>query len=236
MKREYHKWYSPTLAREMELLVFGHAGTPALAFPTSCGRFFDFENHGMVAAVADKLDQGRVQLFCVDSVDAESWYGRGISPRQRIARHLRYEAYLLEEVLHFIHGQNGAPNLAAIGCSFGGYHAVNLALRHPDVFTSLLSMGGAFDPERFLDGYCEQNAYFNLPFHYLPNLTDPWFLNRLRHNSYVLATGIHDHCRDENERLAGLMREKGVPVRLEIWGGETDHDWPWWQKMIQAYL
>ena len=236
MKREYHKWHSPVLAREMELLVFGHSGTPALVFPTSCGRFFQFEDCGMVAAVAEKLEHGRLQLFCVDSVDSESWYGRGISPRQRIARQLQYEAYLLEEVLHFIHGQNGAPGLAAIGCSFGGYHAVNLALRHPDIFTSLLSMGGAFDAEQFLNGYYDQNAYFNLPFHYLPNLNDPWFLNRLRHNAYILATGIRDQGRDQNERLAGLMRDKGVPVRLEVWGGEAGHDWPSWRKMMQAYL
>jgi hypothetical protein len=48
VNREYHKWLSPALGREMELLVFEHAGPPALAFSTSCGRFFDFENCSMV--------------------------------------------------------------------------------------------------------------------------------------------------------------------------------------------
>jgi len=138
MRREYHKWFSPALAREMELLVFGHSGTPALVFPTSCGRFFDFEDNGMVAAIAEKIDEGHVQLFCVDSVDAESWYNRNATPRWRIARHLQYERYLLDETLHFIHQQNGASGLAAIGCSFGGYHAVNLASRHPEIVTTTL--------------------------------------------------------------------------------------------------
>ncbi len=78
MKREYHKWWSPELCRDMELLVFGHDGLPAVVFPTSQGRFFEFEERGMVDAVRDKLECGKLQLFCVDSVDAESWYNNGV--------------------------------------------------------------------------------------------------------------------------------------------------------------
>src|ERR1700689_950968 len=48
MNREYHKWYSPALQREMELLVFGHAGVPMIVFPTSMGRFFDYEDRNMI--------------------------------------------------------------------------------------------------------------------------------------------------------------------------------------------
>lgn len=46
MNREYHKWNSPCLGRAMELLIFGHAGLPVMAFPTSGGRFFEFEDQG----------------------------------------------------------------------------------------------------------------------------------------------------------------------------------------------
>ncbi len=46
MNREYHKWYSNALRRDMELLVFGHSGVPLLVFPTSMGRFFDYESRG----------------------------------------------------------------------------------------------------------------------------------------------------------------------------------------------
>jgi esterase/lipase superfamily enzyme len=236
MKREYHKWFSPALGREMELLAFGHAGQPALVFPTSCGRFYEFEDRGMVQAVADKIEHGHLQLFCVDSVDSESWYNRSVSPRWRIARHMQYEQYLLHEVLSTIHARSCSPSLAAIGCSFGGYHAANIALRHPDLFSYFLSMGGAFNPSHFLSGYYDTDCYLNIPLHYLPNLTDPWFLDRYRHNTYILATGVHDQCWNENERMAQVMHEKGIPVRLDVWGDDTGHDWPWWQKMMQAYL
>ncbi|MCU1227087.1 MAG: esterase [Edaphobacter sp.] len=236
MKREYHKWFSPSLERDMEMLAFGHAGMPTLVFPTSCGRFFEFEDRGMVDAVRDKLEQGHLQLFCVDSVDAESWYNHGVAPRQRIARHLQYEQYLMQEVLPAIrHGNRGA-NVAAIGCSFGGYHAIDIALRHPDIFNAFLSMGGAFELSSFLSGYYDEDCYFHLPMHYLPNMHDPWYLDHYRRNTYVLAAGVHDMCRNENERMAQILRDKQIPCRLDIWEDDAGHDWSSWQKMIQTYL
>src|ERR1700757_2031425 len=157
MKREYHKWFSPSLGREMELLVFGHNGLPAIVFPTSCGRFFEFEDRGMVGAVNDKLEHGRAQLFCVDSVDSESWYNRNVPPRWRIARHMQYEEYVMREVVPLVRRQNKSSQLVATGCSFGGYHAMNISLRHPDAFTAMLSMGGAFDTSSFLSGYYDDD-------------------------------------------------------------------------------
>ena len=98
MIREYHKWFSSRLGREMELLVFGHGGLPALVFPTSGGRFFEFEDRGLVASLGGKIDAGELQLYCVDSVDMESWYNRAVPPRWRIARHVQYATYVMDEV------------------------------------------------------------------------------------------------------------------------------------------
>ncbi len=63
MLREYHKWFSPRLQRDMELLIFGHSGTPVLVFPTSMGRFFDYENRHMIDAVRGKYENGQLQGF-----------------------------------------------------------------------------------------------------------------------------------------------------------------------------
>jgi esterase/lipase superfamily enzyme len=238
MKRQYHKWYSEHLGRTMELLVFGHDGLPAVVFPTSQGRFFEFEDCGMIGAVRDKLEDGRLQLFCVDSVDSESWYNLNIPPRWRVARQMQYETYIVEEVLPLIHQTNGRSQLSSVGCSFGGYHAANIAFRHPDKFTGFLSMGGAFDLQAlgFMNGYHDNDMYMSQPMQYLPNMQDPWYLEHYRRNSYVLATGVHDHCWNDNEKLARILRDKDIPVRLDVWGDNTGHDWPWWQRMIQAYL
>jgi len=238
MKREYHKWYSPELGREMELLVFGHEGLPAIVFPTSQGKFYEFEDRGMVAAVAGKLEHGDLQLICVDSLDSESWYNRNVGPRWRIARQVQYDKYLLQEVVPFIRHQNRQPHLVTTGCSFGGFHAANCALRHPDVYTGFLSMSGAFDLKSlgFLNGYYDDDVYFNQPLDFLPNLNDESILEQMRRRTYVLATGVHDQCWNDNERLAAAMRAKNIPVRLDVWGDNTGHDWPWWQRMAQVYL
>jgi len=236
MNREYHKWWSWRLNRDMELLVFGHGGVPIVVFPSSQGRFFEFEDRGLIGAVAHKIDSGEIQLYCLDSVDAESWYNRDVPPRWRIARHVQYENYIMEEVLPFIRLRNFDPHLVSVGCSFGGYHAVNVALRHPDRFTGFLSMSGAFDLGNFLGGYYDQDVYFNMPPHYLPNLADPWFFDRYRNNTYILASGWDDHCLWQSQNLARIMGEKGVPHHLYIWDSWNSHDWPTWARMMNEYL
>jgi esterase/lipase superfamily enzyme len=236
MNREYHKWSSDALGREMELLIFGHAGVPVVVFPTAQGRFYDWEDRGMVNAVAGKLEKGEVQFFCVDSVDSESWCADNLSGRQQIERHMQFEKYVLDEVLPLLRKKNISPNLAVAGCSFGGFHAANFALRYPEKFTAMLSMGGIFDVAGFLHGYYDKDCYLHLPTHFIPNLSDPAYLDKYRHNSFTLATGVYDKYWDENEKFAALLRRKGIPIRLDVWQDGAGHTWPWWQKMLAAYL
>ncbi|HWE83461.1 MAG TPA: alpha/beta hydrolase-fold protein [Terracidiphilus sp.] len=236
MNREYHKWHSPRLGRDMELLVFGHAGLPVIVFPTSGGRFYEFEDRNMIGALSGKIDAGQLQVYCVDSVDMESWYNRNVPPRWRIARHVQFDDYLIHEVVPLVRQKNHDPHLVALGCSFGGYHAVNVALRHPDVFTALLSMSGAFDLGKFLNGYHDQDVYFNQPTQFLANMGDSWFLDHYRRNTYVLATGWDDQCLGQNQNLGRIMSGKGIPHKLYIWDTWNSHDWPTWQRMVQEYL
>ncbi|HVN07383.1 MAG TPA: alpha/beta hydrolase-fold protein [Patescibacteria group bacterium] len=220
----------------MQLLVFGHAGMPVLVFPTSQGRFFEYEDRGMIAATSWRYESGAIQAYCVDSVDSESWYNRRVHPRHRVERHMAYEAYLLDEVLPLIRVKNSSGELGVTGCSFGAYHAVNLAFRHPDLVRSVVSMSGAFDIQSFLDGYYDDDCYFQCPAHFLPNMNDPWYLDRYRGMRIVLAAGEHDICLGETRRLSGILHGKGVPHSLDVWGEGAVHDWPLWQRMAQKYF
>src|SRR5436190_1445085 len=83
----------------------------------------------------------------------------GGHPRSRIERYLAYERYLLHDLFNFVKGISGSPTMGVTGCSFGAYHALTMALRHPDVITSCIAMGGAFDIARFLDGYSDLDSY-----------------------------------------------------------------------------
>src|ERR1700722_9122115 len=153
MLREYHRWFSPCLERDMELLTFGHSGAAVLVFPTREGRFYDYENWGLVRAVQDFIDAGRLRLYCVDSVDSEALYCRCRPPQARIARNNQYQRYILEEVVPLARSKDPDAPLIAHGCSIGAYHAVNIALRHPDQFRRVVGLSGRYDLTRRIGSF-----------------------------------------------------------------------------------
>ena len=236
MHRSHHKWYSRSLNRDMDLLVFGHAGPPMIVFPSSMGAFFEYEDRGMISALSGKLEHGALQLYCVSSVDSESWYNRHLHPRQRVRRHLQYEDYILSDVVPLVHHLNPHGAIGVTGCSFGAYHALVIALRQPYIFNWCVTMSGAFDITQFLDGYFDEDCYFLNPPSFLENLSDSYYLDQYRRNKWVLATGEHDICRAANESFSGLLHYKGIPHSLHIWGDGSKHDWPYWRPMANAYL
>ena len=66
MQINYHKFFSGRLGQDFEFKVYGHAGKPVMVFPTSCGRFFDYENKGMIAALSEFIENGEIMVFAVD--------------------------------------------------------------------------------------------------------------------------------------------------------------------------
>lgn len=235
MNREYHHWHSPALDREMELLVFGHAGARVLVFPTSQGRFFEWEDRGMFDLMRGAIERGELQFFAVDSVDAESWYCGWAHPSGRAQRHQQYDDYLADEVLLFMGERNPNPYLITLGASFGGYHAMNFGLRHPDQVRRILAFSGVYDIRRFTEGYYDENVYFNNPIDYIPNEHEPERLAQLRRLDIIMATGRDDRLMESAQRLTGALWAKGIGNALREWDGWA-HDWPYWQKMLQLYI
>lgn len=235
MHREFHRWFSPSLGRDMELLLFGHGGARVLVFPTSMGRFFEWEDRGMVAALGEHLDRGWIQLYCVDSVDSESWYAKWRHPADRARRHEQYERYILDEVLPLSAHRNPNPFLIVTGASFGAYHAVNLAFRHPHRVGRVIGLSGLYDLKAITGSYAGDGVYFHSPTDYLANEHDPGRLEALRRVDTILAIGRDDPARMNNEHLSGLLWAKGVPHALRIWDG-WQHDWPYWHRMVRHYI
>lgn len=235
MHREYHRWHSPSLSRDMDLLIFGHAGARVLVFPTSQGRFYEWEDRGMVGAVADHLNNGWLQLICVDSVDSESWYASWAHPSGRARRHARYDSYLLHEVMPLSWRINQNPFLITTGASFGAYHAASFAFRYPHLVGRMIGMAGLYDIRRFTGGYSDETVYFHNPAEFLVHEHDPGRLHALRRMDIIITTGQDDRMRDESERLSGILWSKGIGNALRIWDGWA-HDWPWWQRMFRLYV
>jgi len=226
----------------MELLVFGHAGQRVLVFPTRQGRFYDYENWRQVEAVGDFIEAGTIQLFCLDSVDSESLYCSQRSPRERIVRHCQYEAYVLEEVTPFTASRNATAELVVHGCSIGAYHAVNIALRHPELFSKVVAFSGRYDltrpagafPDLFC-GYYDQDIYFHTPNHFLPELNDNSILAHIKRLAITITIGEHDIFRESSCELSRLLTEKHISHKFLIWGGEA-HRARCWRHMARLYL
>lgn len=235
MKREYHKWYSPNLDRDMEMLVFGHAGARVLVFPTSQGRYFEWEDRGMMDALGEHLERGWIQVFCVDSDDARNWYANHLHPADRARRYVGYDRYLLHEVVPFGAHINSNPFLITTGASFGAYHAANFAFRYPRLVGRTIGMSGYYDISRWSQGYIDENIYYNNPCLYMPNESDSQRLEALRRQDIILAIGHDDALRSNTEYLSGVLWRKGIGNALRIWDGWS-HDWPWWRQMIRLYI
>ena len=242
MNREYHKWFSSSLQREMELLIFGHAGRAVLFFPTRMARFFDYENWGIIDALKSRIDNGELQLFCVDSIDRESFYNEDVFPSVRINRHLQYEQYLIEEVLPLIRKKNDGDFIETAGCSMGAYHAVNLALKYPLLFKKSVGISGRYDLtdsqgdfKDLLNGFRDEQVYLNMPIQYIANLGEGTLLDAMRQMKIILAVGETDPFLSANQQLTGLMWEKGVTNEFHIWESNAHRPY-FWKKMLPLYL
>jgi esterase/lipase superfamily enzyme len=235
MNREYHHWHSSALNREMQLLVFGHAGARVLVFPTSQGSFYDWEDRGMMDTLHEHLESGWLQLYCVDSVDAESWYCSWAQPSGRAQRQAEYDGYLYSEVLPFSEQKNPNPFLIAAGASFGGYHAMNFGLKHPDKVSRILAMSGLFDIGRFANGYSDDNVYYNNPVQFIANEDDAHRLELLRRMDIIIATGRDDTLIHSARAMSHVLWDKGIGNALREWDGWS-HDWPYWKRMILMYI
>ena len=242
MNREYHKWYSPSLQRDMELLAFGHAGIAVLFFPARTGRFYDYENWGVINVIRDKIEQGHMQVFCVDSIDSESFYNESCHPSKKIARYLQYEQYILKEVLPLMQNKNPGVTMISAGCSLGAFHAINFAFKHPRYFCKVVGMSGRYDLSQEVSHYCNllpdywnEYVYFNMPNQYIPNISDPGLLYFLRNLEIILVVGQEDPFLSSNSYLSQALHYKGIPNSLYIWQEEA-HRPRYWRKMVGLYL
>ena len=225
------------------VVAHGHYGRPFLCFPTDMGMATDFEERGMLDAVAGLVDGGRAKIYCLDSYDRESWRHPDLSLEQRARAHLDFEAFVVEQVVPFIHRDcGGAQELGLLGCSFGAFHAANFCLRRADLFPLALCMSGVYDVSAVGGGWERgDTAYFNNPMDYMSHAGGDhleWLRRRCRlllvcgQGAFEDTTGALESTR----RFAALLRAKGIPCELDLWGPDVPHDWPSWRAELAHHL
>ena len=244
MHTESHKWFSNNLGKEMELKVYGHYGKPFIVFPCSKGRFFDYEGMGMVDKIKHHIENGVIKLYCIDSVDEESWYDMSILPGDRNARHDAYDRYVAEEVTPFIREHCNSPEERpmATGASMGAYHSVNYFLRHPDICGGTIALSGLYRLDRKEFGISADDVkyvYYNSPVHFLPNTNDPAILDWYRNSQIVICTGQgawEEEAVEDTRALDGSFKQLGVNAWIDYWGEDVNHDWPWWFIQMNHFI
>lgn len=197
---------------------------------------------GIVDTLKHKITAGELQLFCLDSIDHESFYCFWRRPQDRIKRHMLYEDYVLKEFMPFMHAKNPHPCTIVHGCSLGAYHAVNIAFRHPELFQKLVAFSGRYDltlnVEYFkdlFDGYYDDNIYFHTPSHFLANLTDKTQLRHLRKMDITLVIGKQDPFLQNNRQLSDALSKKGIKHKYYEWDGRA-HQGQYWRQMARLYI
>jgi esterase/lipase superfamily enzyme len=225
------------------LNVYGHFGRPLLVFPTEGGGAWEYADNGMVDAVEDLIDAGRVKLYCVSSFDAGTWSDHSLPLEERARRHGAYESWVLEAVVPHIRADTGdGAEIATTGCSLGAYHALNFALRRADLFPLALCFSGNYDPATWRSwGERGDAVYFNSPVDYVANLHGEhldWLRSRL---SLLLVCG-QGQWEDTTGALAGTLRMagvldgKGLRHELDLWGTDVPHDWSSWRAQLAHHL
>ena len=88
-----------------------------------------------------------MKLYCVDSLDSATGPTPRLPVEERAREHGRYESWILDQVVPWIHADCGGPQeIATVGVSLGAYHAVNFALKRADLFPLALGLSGNYDP------------------------------------------------------------------------------------------
>ena len=185
-----------------------------------------------------------MSLFCVDSLDGWSWSDGDLPTEERARRGQTYTAWLSEQVLPWLLDQvGGGQEVITVGVSLGAYHAVHLTLQRADVAPLAIGLSGNYDPSTW-NGWGELGdaTYFANPTAYLVEhgrRPPHWVRSRV---SVLLVVGqgafeeSPTRSLSSTRAFADLLERKGIRHDLDVWGHDSAHDWPWWQRQLAHHL
>lgn len=241
MQTQYFKEYSRFLKRDFEFKVYGHSGQPCLAFACENGRFFDWEDRGMTAALNDLIESGKIQLFCADSVDSESWLGQN-DPRLRIETQERWFNYVCGELAPRILELNAEAGTAhtkilPIGIGLGAGHAVTVSLRCPKLFLGAIGLSGSYTPDGWFGSYTDDLILRNSPLDLLRLMSASKASDFA--TPFLLCCGqgaYEERFLKETKELVEALKQHHLPFEFELLGTDIGHDWSWWKTCAPLLL
>jgi putative tributyrin esterase len=197
------------------------------------GGFRDWTNDSDVARFAAS------GLVLVMPEGGSSYYTNAVDPPQD-----RYEDYIVHDLIADVESKflvaPGRSNRAIMGTSMGGFGAVKLALRHPDLFAFVGGLSSAIDVPRraFSVKRLGQSRHYNAIFGSTGSSTrrenDPFVLVRTANLESVpyffLTCGEQEGLLPANREFARLLESRHY--RFEFHTAHGGHDWNQWNAWL----
>jgi len=233
-------FHSAALDRDMPYRVILPAAIPAgkklpvlYLLHGGGGHFRDWSNDSDVARFAER------GLILVMPEGESSYYTNAADRPQD-----RYEDYISNDLIADVEKQfPAAPdraNRAIMGISMGGFGAVNLALKHPDLFSFAAGISSAFDvPSRpfsikRIQQYRQHAAIFGPWKSEHRRANDPFILARsvdaAQTPYFYLTCGNQEGLLPANHQFASLLKARHIAS--EFHGGAGGHDWNQWNARL----
>jgi putative tributyrin esterase len=158
----------------------------------------------------------------------------------------RYEDYIVKDLIADVErsfpAATGRPNRAIMGNSMGGFGAINLSLKHPDLFVFAGAMSSAIDvPSRpfsikRIGQWREHRSIFGSWGSQTQHDNDPYAIVRTadpKQTPYIFLTcGEQEGLLPANRKFAKLLAE--YHFGYEYHPGPGGHDWNQWNQRVPS--
>ncbi len=241
MITKYYKWYSYSLNRDMEYVVYGNTGVPFIYFPTQYNRFYEAFDKGVVATLSYLIESGKICLIAVDNIDYESLSNfASWDKRKRLEKQEDYYNYIINEFYPSIMNEYQFNSLPyTLGMSFGAFQAFNMVIRQPKLFAGVFAMSGIYKITYFINDYYDELAFYNSPLDQINLLKDENYIEYLRHKKIliVVSSGAYEEeSLKETRELEEALNNKKIPHNVYYWTNNYPHDFPSWNIYLDYYI
>ena len=158
----------------------------------------------------------------------------------------RYEDYIANDLIRDVESRfpvaSGRSKRAIVGFSMGGFGAIKIALKHPELFAFVGGLSAALDvPTRpfsllRVGQWREHRSIFGPWNGDVQHQNDPFVLARTADPAkapyFYLTCGNQDALLPSNRQFAALLSEQRFPYEFHIEPG--GHDWQHWNAQLPA--
>jgi enterochelin esterase-like enzyme len=195
------------------------------------GKESDWTTGGRVAESADTLiDTGKTAELIMVIPDGNGRPGQTSEWANSFDQRQRLETFVASDLVTYIdqHYRTipDAVHRGIGGLSMGGFGAMNIAIHHPTIFGTAISLGGYYRAEGSIWGHNAAYMQQNSPLNVLPHDRSAWKI----HMYIGAATKDQPYYKYAQQFLQELTKLH-IPYRFDLQNGY--HSWRVWQ--VQMY-